>query len=89
MGQNYSSLAPVLTNEVIVNAILQPVIEQIVEKDDPRQHSGRKHAPRHRDRSYALKEMDSITDRQFTTMFRLNREAFYWLLYKIKPLVAY
>ena len=88
MGQNQSTFKSVLANKDILVALLQPTIDKIIEEDDPRQYSDRKHAPRHRDRSYALKEMDSLTDSQFTTMFRLNRQTFYWLLFKIKPLLT-
>lgn len=50
--------------------------------------SNRKAAPRNRNRSYAIQEMDDLSDKEFTRMFRLNREAFYWLLNKITPLIA-
>ena len=36
-----------------------------------------------RDRRYALRQMDILTDKQFNSMNRLNRLAFYFLLTKI------
>ena len=47
--------------------------------------SNRRHAPRQRDTGYGLRELNALTDKQFTRYFRLNGEAFYWLLNKIKP----
>ena len=49
--------------------------------------SNRKAAPRNRDKCYAIKEIDNLTDAEFTRMFRLNRASFYYLLYKISPLI--
>ena len=46
--------------------------------------SKRRSAPRSRNRGYALEEMDNLTVSEFKRMFRLNREAFYWLLLKVR-----
>jgi DDE superfamily endonuclease len=46
--------------------------------------SRRRAAPRNRNRGYALLEMDNLSASEFRRMFRLSREAFYWLLLKIK-----
>ena len=46
--------------------------------------SRRRAAPRNRNRGYALQEMDNLSASEFKRMFRLNREAFYWLLLLIK-----
>ena len=45
--------------------------------------SERRSAPRPRNRGYALEEMETLSDSEFTRMFRLNREAYYWLMYRI------
>lgn len=46
--------------------------------------SNRRSAPRNRNRGYALEEMDNLSASEFKRMFRLNREAFYWLLLKVR-----
>jgi hypothetical protein len=46
--------------------------------------SRRRAAPRNRNRGYALQEMDNLSASEFRRMFRLSREAFYWLLLKLK-----
>ena len=46
--------------------------------------SNRRSAPRGRNRGYALQEMDNLSASEFKRMFRLNREAFYWLLLQIR-----
>lgn len=43
---------------------------------------------RDRDRGYALREMEALSDKQFTTMFRLNKLVFFYLLAKINPLIS-
>ena len=45
-----------------------------------KEHSSRSAAPRHRNRCYALDEMDQLSDSMFQRMFRLNRSAFEFLL---------
>ena len=38
-----------------------------------------------RDKGFALRQMDILTDKEFTRMYRLNRLAFYFMLTKITP----
>ena len=68
--------------------ILSEILKDEIENDEigKRRHdslSNRRAAPRHRNRGYALKEMEHLSDKEFQRMFRLNRRAFYWLLSKI------
>ena len=44
----------------------------------------RRSAPRNRNKGYALEEMDILRASKFKRTFRLNREAFYWLLLRIR-----
>ena len=54
-------------------------LSNVVERSSNRRYAERST----RDRGYALREMDELSDAQFARMFRLNREAFYFLLAKI------
>ena len=49
--------------------------------------SRRRAAPRSRNRGYALQQMDNLSASEFRWMFRLNREASYWLLLLIKKYI--
>lgn len=40
---------------------------------------------RHRDRGYALQEVDHLSDNEFSSMFRMSREAFHRLLSLVAP----
>lgn len=78
--------------------ILQEVISEEVSYDEEEENNGvpntrrpysnRTSAPRTRNRAYALEEMDALNEKEFTRMFRLNRQKFYWLLEKVTPLIA-
>jgi hypothetical protein len=46
--------------------------------------SSRRAATRNRNRGYTLQEIDHLSASEFKRMFRLSREAFYWLLLQIK-----
>ena len=68
--------------------ILAEIFKEDVEDDEMTRgrnetFSNRRAAPRSRDRGYALEEMEQLSDKEFKKMFRLSREAFYWLLHKI------
>ena len=71
----------------ILDEDVESNIDFVREDINSRRHilSNHRASPRTRDRCYAINEMRSLTDQQFTRMFRLNRTAFYLLLDKIKP----
>jgi hypothetical protein len=50
-------------------------------------HSNRTAAPRHRNKCYALEEMEYLSDSLFKRMFRLTRNAFNFLLEKLRPAI--
>ena len=76
------------SQRVCSSEILSEILKDEIENDEigKRRHnslSNRRAAPRHRNRGYALEEMEHLSDKEFQRMFRLNRRAFYWLLSKI------
>ena len=52
-----------------------------------RLYNRRKPKNRHRNRGFAIGEMDHISDRQFREMFRIDRDTFKWLEELIHPLI--
>jgi len=75
---NPDALAEILAEELDNNS-----------STNKKQISNRPSAPRNRDRSYALREMDYyLSDAEFTRMFRLNRIAFTYLLELIALFVS-
>lgn len=51
------------------------------------QRNRRKPKNRHRNRGFAVEEMEYLTDRQFKEMFRIDRAAFDWLSEELDPLL--
>ena len=51
------------------------------------QRNRRKPKNRHRNRGFAVEEMEHLTDRQFKEMFRIDRAAFDWLSEELDPLL--
>jgi hypothetical protein len=73
-----------LSHPEILAEILQDEFVQEVTGEKPgATFSNRSSAPRNRNRGYALQEMEFLTAAEFKRMFRLSREAFYWLLSRI------
>lgn len=84
MGNHITSELCVEEREARKHAALQTVIDvedwnAFYEEWDEKV-SKRRAAPRNRNRGYALEEMDALTDPEFKAMFRLSRQAFYFLL---------
>ena len=78
---NIQSLA---TSAIILQAliaVLKLEEEELGEFLDPTRSEGN----RHRDRGYALREVNYLTDAHFKTMFRMSRESFEKLLGLVEP----
>ena len=69
---NPELIVQILQDENILEDIFTPQNK----KRKYRKTSNRRAAPRNRNESYAIEEMDLLNDSQFQRMFRLNREAF-------------
>ena len=76
----------IIEDEELEEELFQQRLRQENRRDQGRT-SERRSAPRPRNRGYALEEMETLSDSEFTRMFRLNREAFYWLMYRIDNLL--
>jgi hypothetical protein len=78
-----SIVKSIVDNPPIILHFLEEEIDDLFaenqEFQDIPKFSNRKSAPRNRNRAYALEEMHLLSDAEFSRMFRLNREAFYWL----------
>ena len=44
---------------------------------------------RHRDRGYALKEVENLSESEFMSMFRMSRNAFNGLLHLVSPTIVW
>jgi hypothetical protein len=65
--------------QVILNN-LDTMIDEENNELDERINFQRRHKNRHRDRGYALREVDFLSDAEFQSMFRMNRVGFTALL---------
>lgn len=91
MNLNYLDAYEMDIQDILQPAVLASILEDDIidicnennESKEKRKLSTRASAPRERNRGFAVKEMEILSDKEFTRMFRLSRSAFEWLLAKI------
>jgi hypothetical protein len=64
---------------------LDVILEENEERIDERSLPEKKQSNRHRDRGYALREVNNLSEADFSAMFRMNRASFATLLELISP----
>ena len=67
--------------------LTRPSILSVVDAINEEETEFERRGNRHRDRGYALHEVDELSESSFATMFRMNREGFEKLLCLISPIL--